>query len=376
MAIKRDFSYLKRIVIKIGTTQITKDGAISPEKISRLAKTISTLKKNYEIVLISSGAVSAGIKKVNLQHKENLSIPYKQAAAAIGQNEIMKIYSHCFEPLGIDTGQVLLTKDVMQNRDRYRNACNTLKTLLKLKVLPIVNENDTMVVDEIKVGDNDRLAAMVAQLIDADLLILLSDIDGFFIHFGDNDKQQMLSKIETITPEIKIMANGEGSKFSTGGMITKIEAAQMCMDAGIHTIIANGKKPDILFDIINGNKIGTHFQAVAKSISSKKHWILKHLPTKGSIAVDQGAKTAIINSGKSLLPKGIISVSGDFSKGDGVYITDKGGNSFARGITLYGRENLVKIMGKKSSEIENILGYKDSNEVIHRNNLVLEKIKT
>ncbi len=369
---KRDFSRLKRIVIKIGTTQISEDGAISFEKISRLAKTIVDLKKEYEIVLISSGAISAGIKKVNLQHKKNLSIPYKQAAAAIGQNEVMKIYSSCFEPLETDIGQVLLTKDVMQDRDRYRNACNTLNTLLKLKVLPIVNENDTMVVDEIKVGDNDRLAAMVAQLVDADLLILLSDIDGFFSHFGNSKKQQLLSEIESITPEIKKMANGEGSKFSTGGMVTKIDATQMCMDAGIHTIIANGLDPDILFDIVKGKEIGTFFKATIKPISSKKHWLLKHLPTKGSIVVDAGAKTAIKGSGKSLLPKGILSVNGDFSKGDGVLITDSEGVSFARGITGYGREDLVKIIDKKSSEIKEILGYKNSNEVIHRDNLVLE----
>lgn len=360
----------RRIVVKVGTTQITEAGAFSPAKLDILAAALAGLRQQQEIVLVSSGAVSAGIAAAGLQIKKSLSIPYKQAAAAIGQSVMMSEYARAFRKRGITIGQVLLTKDVMQSRERYRNACNTLATLLKLGVLPIVNENDTMVIDEIKVGDNDRLAAMVAQLVAADLLVLLSDVDGFYRDFGTNH-QERLSVVESLDSAVRSLARSEGSKYSTGGMITKLDAAEMCQGAGIHTVIAAGEDPAILARIIAGEDIGTLFPAGTRALPGKKHWIRHHLVKRGRLVIDSGAARALLEQGKSLLAKGIIAVHGNFSEGDGVTIEHPAGTPVATGICNYGREELVKIMGHESAAIEGILGRKSFDEVVHRDHLLL-----
>lgn len=363
----------KRIVIKVGTNQISEKGAVSEPKLRSLCEVLSRLQREAgrELLLVSSGAIAAGIAEAGLQEKKRLSIPYKQAAAAIGQTRIMKIYTRLFGAQGIRVGQVLLTRDVICNRRRYLNAGNTLSTLLKLQVLPIINENDTVATEEIEVGDNDRLAAMVAQLSDAQLLILLSDVDGFFRDYGNKDRQQLLSEVAAITPEIRAMAGSESDRYSTGGMVTKLDAAELCMHAGIHTILANGADPGILQRVLAGEAVGTLFRAEQPRYSGRKLWIVQHLERRGTLEVDAGARTALQERGTSLLPSGITAVRGNFEAGDGVSIQGPERHEFAIGISNYGREDLVRVMGHRSREIPDLLGYRGFQEAVHRDNLVL-----
>lgn len=360
----------RRLVIKVGTTQITENGQVSRSRITALALALVELRRHkIEVLLVTSGAVSAGIAAVGLQAKKGLSIPYKQAAAAIGQSSLMRLYTDVFADHNIPCGQVLLTRDVLQNRERYTNASNTLLTLLKLGALPVINENDTMVVDEIKVGDNDRLAAMVAELVDADLLILLSDVDGFYENWADPQQRRRVSHIQTITSALRAEAASEGSKYSTGGMKTKLDAAEMCAARGIHMVLASGANPSILSEIIAGKDVGTFFEAGQPTLQGRKYWLVHHLAPRGQLVVDDGARVAITLRGKSLLPGGISEVHGNFSAGDGVEIIGSDGIPLARGITNYGREELDKIAGKKTSEIAAILGAVPYKEVVHRDNL-------
>ena len=363
----------KRVVIKIGTTQITTDGRVDGEKIAKLGEMVSAIRNRVEIVLVSSGAVSAGIAEAGLLAKNSLSIPYKQAAAAIGQSALMKQYARVFKKYNLLVGQVLLSKDVMENRERYLNASNTLNTLLKIGALPIVNENDTMVVDEITVGDNDRLAAMVAQLIDADLLILLSDIEGFYKNFGKADAE-LLPVIRDIDDSIWEMAESAGSKYATGGMITKLSAALMCRSAGIHTVLTSGSNARRMPEILDGEVIGTFFPAGSNSLSGRKHWLKHHMPARGKLIVDSGAKNALVNNGGSLLPSGIIAVQGDFRSGDGVAVISSSGEEIARGICNYGREDMVRIIGKSSDEIPELVHEGTAVEAVHRDNLILTSV--
>ena len=370
MNTRRVLSRTKRLVVKVGTTQITDNGLVSRPRIEALALALVELRKrNIEVLLVTSGAVSAGIAVVGLQAKKGLSIPYKQAAAAIGQTSLMQLYAEVFASHGLPCGQVLLTRDVMQNRERYMNASNTLLTLLKLGALPVINENDTMVVDEIKVGDNDRLAAMVAELVDADLLVLLSDVDGFYENWADPERRRRVPHIQAVTKAVRAEAAAEGSKYSTGGMKTKLDAAEMCAARGIHMVLASGADPAILTTIIEGADVGTFFEAGQPGMRGRKHWLLHHLAPRGQLVVDDGARSAIIQRGKSLLPGGISEVHGNFAAGDGVEIIGRDGAPIARGITNYGREDLVKIAGKKTSEIATILGAAPYEEVVHRDNL-------
>lgn len=367
---RRVLARAKRIVVKVGTTQITENGQVSRPRIEALATALSDLRsRKIEVLLVTSGAVSAGIAAVGLQAKKGLSIPYKQAAAAIGQTSLMQLYAEVFAAQGYPCGQVLLSRDVMQNRERYMNASNTLLTLLKLGAMPVINENDTMVVDEIKVGDNDRLAAMVAELVDADLLVLLSDVDGFYTHWADPDRRSRVPHITSVTKAIRAEASAEGSKYSTGGMATKLDAAEMCAARGIHMVLASGSDPSILGRIIEGADLGTFFEAGQPALRGRKYWLINHLAPRGQLVVDEGAGTAISQRGKSLLPGGIIEVHGNFTAGDGVEITDRNGVPIARGITNYGREDLVRIAGKKTSEIASILGSAPYDEIVHRDNL-------
>ena len=367
---RQSLTRARRIVIKIGTTQITTDGAVDSGKITALSNIVAAVRQSAEVILVSSGAVSAGIAVAGLQSKNNLSIPYKQAAAAIGQSSLMQQYSRIFEKHGISIGQVLLSKDVMENRERYVNASNTLNTLLRIKALPIVNENDTMVVDEITVGDNDRLAAMVAQLVEADLLILLSDVDGFYKDFG-RESAELLPVISDINDEIWEMAEAEGSKYATGGMVTKLSAALMCRSAGIQTILTSGANAGRIPEILLGAEIGTFFPAGENSLSGRKHWLKHHMPARGRFIVDSGAEQALVNSGSSLLPSGIVAVQGDFRSGDGVAVISISGDEIARGISNYGREDMVRIIGKGSAEIKTIMNGEAPPEAIHRDNLIL-----
>ena len=373
---RQSLSKCKRLVIKIGSSQIIKDGSVRIDKIKDLARLTSELMKNgREIIIVTSGAVGAGISKANLQVKKTLSIPYKQAAAAIGQTSIMQAYAAEFSKNKIHTGQILLTKQVMENRETFINAKNTFNTLIKIGAVPIVNENDTVAVDELKVGDNDKMAAMVSQLTEADLLIVLSDIDGFYRDYKDPEKRELISTVNEINKDLKEMAGTENSHISTGGMITKLIAAELAMIAGIPMVLANGTDFKIITDILNGNDIGTLFVPKDSSLTNKKYWLMHHLQTRGTVILDDGAVEAIKNNGKSLLPKGIIEVSGNFHSGEGIELTGKDKEVFAIGITNYGSSEIEKIKRQNSSDIENILGYKYFDEVVHRDNLVLKDDK-
>lgn len=372
MSARQTLCATKRLVVKVGTTQITDNGALSRARMEALADAIRELRaRKIEVVLVSSGAISAGVGIMNLQSKKGLSIPYRQAAAAIGQTRLMQLYSEAFARHAIPVGQVLLTRDVLRNRERYLNAANTLATLLKLGALPIINENDTMVVDEIKVGDNDRLAAMVAELVNADLLVLLSDVDGFYENWDDKAKRRLVPHIERVDAEIEREAGAEGSKHATGGMRTKLDAAKMCAKHGVQMVLASGEDPRVLISNLEGKEIGSFFEAQEMARRGRKYWIAHHLVPRGIALVDAGAALAIREHGKSLLPGGITEIRGDFAAGDGLDIAGEDGIPFARGITNYGREDLAQIAGHQSREIRAILGTISYDEVVHRDNMTM-----
>lgn len=363
----------RRIVVKVGTRIITHEtGKLNLGRIDRFVREIADLlNSGREIILVSSGAVGAGMGKLGLKQKPN-TIPEKQAVAAVGQGLLMHIYEKLFAEYGYVVAQVLLTREDMSERRRYLNARNALFKLLNFGVVPIINENDTIAVEEIRLGDNDTLSALVAGLVDAELLVLLSDIDGLYTaNPRENSDAELIEVVEEITPEIEQLAGGAGSKVGTGGMVTKLQAARIATNSGIPMVIADGKNPGVLRRVIAGEKCGTLFIPQENKLHARKRWIAFNSDTHGSITVDQGAYRAIKEHGKSLLPIGVISVGGFFEPGNVVRILSPDGEEFARGITNYSSEELDKIKGKKSGDIEHILGYKDYDEVVHRDNLAL-----
>ncbi|MGQ9695591.1 MAG: glutamate 5-kinase [Thermodesulfobacteriota bacterium] len=362
-----------RFVLKIGSQVLTNKGrALSQEVFDRLAQEVSAVKKRgYEIVIVSSGAIAAGMARLGLTEKPK-TMPQKQAAAAIGQSALMWHYERFFSFYGEKVAQILLTRDDLANRNRFLNARNTLFSLLNMGVIPIINENDTVVVEEIKVGDNDNLSALVTNLVNADLLIILSDIDGLY----DRDPRQfknaqLIPLVSQITNEMEEGATGTSSPISIGGMVTKLEAARKAAFFGVPTILTNGLVPGIIERILQGEEIGTLFVPQLNKLTSRKHWIAFTLNPKGKIMVDEGAKKAICQKGKSLLPSGVISIEGKFSVGDAVVLVDMQGQEFARGLSNYGSTEINKIKGLKSSEIIDKLGYKYSDEIIHRDDMAV-----
>ncbi|OGS20402.1 MAG: glutamate 5-kinase [Elusimicrobia bacterium RIFOXYA2_FULL_39_19] len=364
----------KRIVVKIGTNTLTrKDGSLNPERIGVIVKDIvNTFKMGYEVILVTSGAIACGVSRLKLKKRPS-ELPEKQATAAIGQPLLMKVYEEHFSEYKIPVAQLLLTKEDFENRKRYINARNTIFTLLKLGVIPVINENDTISTEEIKFGDNDTLSAMVAIKAEADILIILTDVDGLYTDDPNKNKNAVvIHEVKRITHEIESCAKcSPGSGFSTGGMFTKIKAAKIAAKSGVETVIANGFKSNILQDILSGAKIGTRFQKEEKTIDSKKRWIAFGAKVKGKIRIDSGAKDALIKNSKSLLASGIIAVEGKFDAGDSVAIYSTDGKELARGIVQFSKVEIEKIKGKKSSEISKILDKSDFLEVIHRDNLVL-----
>ena len=375
MIVVRDFSEVKRIVIKVGTSNLTdKNYRLDPQKVEKLAKEIIDLKKEgREIILVTSGAIGAGIGKLDLKQRPR-DIKVLQATAAVGQNILMSTYDRYFAKYQQTIAQLLLTHEDFFDRKRYLNLRNTLITLLKSGVIPIINENDTVVVDEIKLGDNDNLSALVASNLDADLLIILTDIDGLYTYDPKRSKKaEFISIVEEITPEIERIASARG-KTGTGGMKTKIQAAKVTMKAGIPMVIVNGNEENILARIIAGERIGTIFLPMAgakEKMNDRKHWLQFASSVKGKIKVDEGAKSALIKNGGSLLASGIVDVEDDFMTGDPVSIVDTEGEEFAKGISNFSSEEIKKIKGAQSKEIEQILGRKEYGEVIYRGNLVL-----
>lgn len=364
---------MSRLVIKIGSNILTAgNGGLDMEMVRTFADDISAVQDaGHETVVVSSGAVAAGMKKLDLTEKPK-DIVLKQAAAAVGQSSLMWAYERCFGAHGKKVAQILLTRDDFSDRKRYINSRNTLIMLLSYGIIPIINENDTVATDEIRFGDNDHLASLVAGLIDADRFIILSDVEGLFTHDPrKNPEAALIERVEEITPELEEKAGGSGTIVGTGGMYSKILAAKRAVNNGIQVNIINGKRHAPLLSLIQGVRLGTEFITRKGRMSSKKGWIAHGSRTKGSISIDDGASSALVHSGKSLLPSGIVSASGRFKAGDAVYCIDSAGKRIAKGLTNYSSAEIEKIKGKKTIEIEGILGYRYSDEVIHRDNLVL-----
>jgi len=331
-------------------------------------------REGHEIVIVSSGAVAAGRQKLGLP-REKRGIPFKQVLAAVGQSQLMNIYDELFSKHGIVIAQALLTKSDLIDRSGYLNARNTLLALLELGVICIINENDVVATEELGglvFGDNDNLSAMVANLTDADLLAILTDIDGLYTadprRYPD---AKLVPKVEKIDAEIERLAGDAGSPYGVGGMITKIEAAKLATASGVTVVIANGTKPDILRKIASGQQAGTIFLPRTTKLESRKRWMLSGLASKGKLVIDEGAVIALKNKGGSLLPAGIIEVDGDFQRGDVIDIFDVDGNHVGCGIANYDSKDIEKIKGMHSEEIPIRLGYEYGDEVIHRNNMVL-----
>lgn len=361
-------------VVKIGSSVLAKDsGGIDEDRIKDIAGQVASLrKKGLTMILVSSGAIAAGIKTLKLRARPD-SLPEAQACAAVGQAEMMKEYDEAFRPFGLLVAQVLLTQDDINDRERYLNARNTLFALLAREiVIPVINENDTVSTEEIKFGDNDRLSSLVASLVGADRLIIMSDVDGLYkMDRKDKTKKSVIRRIDTITDEIEDLATEEASRFGVGGMASKLQAAKIVTNAGIECIILNGKKKNILLDYISGEEVGTVFVSKQPKIGARKRWIAYSLKPAGVIKVDKGAKEVLVKKNRSLLASGIIGCSGKFGAGDAVGIADGHNAEFARGITNYSSSELSKIMGANTMEIEKILGYKYKDEVIHRDDLVI-----
>ena len=366
-------SQVKRVVIKIGSSVLTNEySEISEGLFDEIAREVSGIKsRGIEPILVSSGAIAAGMKKLRLREKPK-DVLMKQAIAACGQSTLMWYYEKAFSAFGEKVAQILLTHDALSIRKRFLNARKTLFTLLEIGVIPIVNENDTVAVEEIVFGDNDKLAALVTNLVEADLLILLSDIDGLYSKDPTTHKDaELISVIDEIDERIEEIAGETLGRTTTGGMKTKIEASKTAAAFGIPTIIANGKRPNTLSEIFSGKETGTFLLPAKEKLKSRKHWIAFTLKPSGEIVIDDGAKRAIASFGKSLLPSGITGIRGDFEIGELVKCVDESGVEVARGLVSYSSDEIREIAGARTSDIEKILGYKYSDEVIHRNDLVV-----
>ncbi|MFZ5596656.1 MAG: glutamate 5-kinase [Bacillota bacterium] len=365
------FKTAGRIVVKVGSSSLVyPNGKPNISRMEMLARELSDLRnRGIDVLLVTSGAQGVGLKRLGLARRP-ASMPEKQAVAAVGQGMLMHMYEKLFAEYGVIVGQVLLTKEDFSDRKRFLNARNTMYSLMSFGVVPIINENDTVAVDEIKLGDNDNLAALVGCLVDADLLILLSDVDGLYSGDPRSDSNAgLIREVRVITGEMEKSAGGSGSRVGTGGMVTKLQAAKIAMHSGVAMVLASASEKDVVRRIISGEEIGTVFWPLEK-LANKKMWIAYSSSVQGKITVDEGAAKALLFSGKSLLPSGIIGLEGDFEIGNTVSVTDPGGREIARGIVNYSAGEIERIKGKHSRDIKKILGHQDYDEVIHRNNLV------
>ena len=363
----------KKIVIKIGSSiLLNQSGNLKLLWIDNLINDVNFLiKKKIQVIIVTSGAIALGCKLLK-KNKKNLKLNEFQAVASVGQIELMNLFKNSFLKKKIKIGQILLTLDDTENRRRSLNAKDTISNLLKMKIVPIVNENDTTATNEIRYGDNDRLAARVAQITNADTMIMLSDIDGLYTQNPNTNKgAQLIQKVKNIDSNITKIATKSTSDHGSGGMITKIEAAKICIRSGCNMIIASGKINNPIKNIIKSKKY-TWFVPQINSFNARQKWILGTINTRGSIFIDNGAARALI-SGKSLLPVGIIEISGTFQRGDTVAIFNLTKKKLAVGVTSYSSEDIKKIKGLKSSQISATLGYSSRGEVVHIDNLVKEK---
>ena len=365
---------IQKIVVKVGTSTLTKeDGNLNIEKIKKIVAELSNLSnKGYDVVLVTSGAVGAGMGKLGLTERPK-TLSEKQALASVGQVALTHLYQLLFQEYGKIIGQLLLTRGDFSDRRRYLNARNVCNTLLKNKIIPVINENDAIVSNELKVGDNDTLSALVSGLIDADLLIILSDVQGLYNKNPQKyEDANLIEIVGKIYDDINKTAGGEGSKFGTGGMITKIIAAEMATKIGTNMVIASGEDPKNISRIVEKENIGTLFTKKNKKISSKKYWLAYGTNKKGVVTIDEGAEKALFK-GKSLLPVGIKSFEGNFEKGTVVKIMNMKNENIATGISNYSSDEIELIMGHRSEDIENILGHKYDDVVVHIDNMVITK---
>lgn len=360
------------LVVKVGSNIIAGEEGLNKRRLSAIAKQLSELHtEGHRIVLVSSGAIAAGMVKLGLKKRPH-AIQLKQAAAAVGQSTLMWLYEKRFSRYNKKVAQVLLTRDAFFDRVRYINARNTLMTLLQMGIIPVVNENDTVAIDEIKFGDNDQLAALVAAALEADRLIILSDVEGLFDSDPrKNSSARLIEEVRGFNNTLEQIATPTTGQFGTGGMYSKVIAAKKAVTFGIKVHIINGHRPSLIKRIMEGKRAGTVFLPTGQKVSARKIWIALGTRAKGSLVIDNGAKEAILQKNKSLLPGGILEVQGRFQRGDAVYCVDTQGQRVAKGLCNYSSEELEKIKGKRTSEIEKVLGYKYSEEVIHRDNLVV-----
>lgn len=364
----------KRIVVKVGTSTITySNGKRNFNQIDRLARELSDLQnQGKEMILVSSGAVAVGVDRLGLPSKPT-TIPGKQAAAAVGQGVLMHTYEKIFADYGQTVAQVLLTRTEAIDRHRYTNSRNTFMELLKQRVIPIVNENDVVALDELKIGDNDNMSALVAGIVDADLVIILSDIDGLYTANPSSDPSaELVHLVQEITPAVEASAGGVGSARGTGGMATKIQAAKAATSSGIQMVIASGTEKNAITRILQGENIGTLFTSRENRLQFRKRWLAFGAKIEGSITVDDGCTEAIHKvGGCSILPAGVRLVNGNFQAGSTISVFSQSGHELARGLVHYASDELNLIKGCKSCDIENILGHKNFDEVIHRDDLVI-----
>lgn len=372
---KNIVSRAKRVVIKLGSYVLTTpsfklDRKVFLDVIQTIAE---TRERNIETVLVSSGAIASAMGTLGLSERPKL-ISQEQAAAAIGQISLMGLYNRLLGKFNLNAAQILLTHSDLGNRQRFLNARHTLNSVLEYGAVPIINENDTTVVEEIRFGDNDYLSSLVTNLVQADLLIILTDIDGFYDKDPRKfDDAKFISLVENVDSSIEKLALGTKSKIAKGGMATKIKAAKTAAHFGVPTIIANGKTKGNLSKILQGEEIGTLILPKQNKLTSRKHWIAFTLKPQGRITVDNGAKTAMVEKARSLLPSGITSVDGDFDPGESVSCCDEKGVEFARGLSAYSAEDIGKIKGANTSEIKKILGHDSPPEIINRDDMVILK---
>jgi len=362
-----------RVVVKVGTSTLTHpNGKLNYSRIESLVRELANaVNSGKQIILVSSGAVGAGMDRLGWKEKPK-TIPEKQAAAAVGQGILMHTYEKMFSEYGQVVGQVLLTREDSINRKRYANSRNTLLTLLNIGVIPIVNENDAVAIDELKIGDNDTLSANVAAIVDADLLIILSDVDGVYSANPQKDPTaRLIEEISEVTPEVEAICGGAGSIRGTGGMLTKMTAARMAMNSGIVMVIASGTRENVLNAVLSGNNVGTVFPPRQNRLRFRKRWLAFGARIKGRLTVDKGCAQALLKTGSSLLAAGVKLVEGSFEQGNTVSIVDQGGWEIARGLANYNNEETNKIKGAHTHEIAGILGHKPYDEVVHRDNMVL-----
>jgi glutamate 5-kinase len=363
----------KRVVVKVGSAVLTSEDGLDLSVMENLARDISFLiESGREVILVSSGAVAAGKKRLGLQTDRKLELKEKQGAAAVGQSSLMRFYENIFDRLGYKVAQVLLTHDDLSNRNRYLNVRNTILTLLEWKIIPIINENDTVSVEELRFGDNDTLGALITNLIEAELFICLTDVAGLYTGNPHVDSEaRPVYTVAKVDKKIEAMAGFVVGALGTGGMQSKIYAARMVSVRGGSSFIGSGREEGIMQQLFACEPVGTFFLPQVEKMQSRKHWIAYVLRPQGFLVLDQGACKALTKGGKSLLPSGILEIKGTFGVGAPVQCLDEEGNAIATGLSNYSGKDLDKIKGLNTGHIEKTLGYKDSDVVIHRNNLVV-----